>query len=160
VIINSKNILLKLSNEEDEQLKELSSNSPDLVNMSEVRTYPAKMPAEIYFRIEKENELIGEVNLSRIRWYNRKCEISILIKKEWQGKGFGKEAMKEIINFAFNRMNLHRLEAEVIEFNEVSLKLIEGLGFKREGKLREAKYFNGKYWDIIRFGLLKNEWNG
>ncbi len=158
MIIESKNIAIKLSDAEDEELAQLTSSSPDLVNMSEVRTYPGEMPTEMFFRIEKDGELVGEINLSRIRWYNRKCEISVLIKKEWQGKGLGKEAMKSLIDFAFNRMNLHRLEAEVIEFNKPSLKLMKTLGFKKEGTLREAKYFNGKYWNILRFGLLKSEW--
>ncbi len=158
MVIQSDNIELKLTDNQDSQLLQLIKGSPDLVNMSEVNTYPAKMPTEMSFRIEKEGELIGVVSLSRIRWYNRKSEISVLIKKDWQGKGFGKEALSGIADFAFNRMNLHRLEAEVIEFNEASLKLIEGLGFRKEGILREAKYFNGKYWDIIRYGLLKSEW--
>ncbi len=55
-------------------------------------------------------------------------------------------------------MNLHRLEAEVIENNSPSIKLVEQLGFKLEGKLREAKYTEGGYIDILRYGILKNEY--
>ena len=55
-------------------------------------------------------------------------------------------------------MNLHRLEAEVVANNKVSINLIEKLGFKKEGTLREAKYSNGTYYDIYRFGLLRKEY--
>lgn len=55
-------------------------------------------------------------------------------------------------------MNLHRLEAEVIETNSASIKLIEKFGFKKEGVLREAKFQNGKFIDIYRYGLLRSEY--
>ena len=92
-----------------------------------------------------------------MRWFNRKSEITIIIKKDFQGKGYGKESLRAAMDFAFNKMNLHRLEAEVYEFNHVSIKLMESLGFKKEGVLREAQFSNGKYWDIIRYGILRNE---
>ena len=56
-------------------------------------------------------------------------------------------------------MNLYRIEAEVIAFNKVSVKMVEGLGFVKEGILREAKYSNGKYWDIYRYGILRSEYD-
>ncbi|MGD8779843.1 MAG: GNAT family protein [Ignavibacteria bacterium] len=81
----------------------------------------------------------------------------MILKKEHQGKGYAKAILKKIIDFAFNRMNLHRLEAEVIETNKRSRKIIESLGFIFEGELREAKYQNGKYISVLRYGLLKYE---
>jgi len=126
--------------------------------MSEVRLYPKNMPKEMAFRIEKDNELIGEIRFKIIKWFNRKAEISILIKEEFQNMGYGREALKAIIKHGFEKMNMHRLEAEVIAFNEVSIKLVEGLGFIREGVLREAKFSDGKYWDIYRYGLLREEY--
>ncbi len=143
---------------DDQEVKDLLKASPDNVNMSETFLYPDGTPTEMLFRIEKNSELVGFVKLSRIRWFNRKCELSILIDKAHQGKGIASEAMKSVIQHAFNKMNLHRLEAEVIEFNKASIKLMEKFGFKKEGVLREAKFNNGKYYNIIRYGLLRNEW--
>ncbi len=158
MIIDGKEIKLKLTGKEDEEIALLNAESDDLENMSEVRMYPKGMPTEMVFRIEKENVLIGEFRFTRLRWYNRKSEVSIILKKEFQSKGYGTEVMKTMIEFAFNKMNLYRLEAEVIEFNIASIKLLESLGFQKEGVLREAKYSGGKYWDIFRYGLLKKEW--
>ena len=116
------------------------------------------MPTEMIFRIEKESTLIGEVRLKNLRWFNRKAELSIIVHKEQQGQGYGKEVLEYLIDYAFNKMNLHRLEAEALEFNEASVMMLEKIGFHLEGRLREAKYHNDKYWDILRYGLLKSEY--
>jgi len=143
---------------DDEEVNELLKASPDIVNMSEANFYPDGTPTEMLFRIEQNSTLIGFIKLSRIRWGNRKCELSILIDKRRQGRGLASEAMESVINYAFNEMRFHRLEAEVIEFNKASIKLIEKFGFRKEGVLREAKFYEGKYWDIIRYALLEKEW--
>lgn len=64
------------------------------------------------------------------------------------------------MELAFGTFNLYRLEAEVMEFNEPSIRLMESLGFKLEGRLREARYVDGKYWDILRYGILRREFEG
>jgi RimJ/RimL family protein N-acetyltransferase len=84
--------------------------------------------------------------------------LNIVIKKDFRNKGYGREVLTEMINYGFKILNFHRLEAEVYEYNKASIMLVENLGFAVEGKLREAKYNNGKYYNIIRYGLLKNEW--
>lgn len=150
-------LILKKTSLDDKEIEQLVFNSPDLLNMSETRSYPPGTETEMNFRIENEGILIGQAKLTRIRWGNRKAEISILIKKEYQGKGFGREAMLKILDFLFNELNFHRAEAEVIEYNTSSIKMIEKLGFKKEGILREAKFTNKRFWNIYRYGLLKNE---
>ena len=158
MVIKADELRFKLSSKDDSEINFISSESDDLENMSEVRMYPAEMPTEMIFKIEKGNEVIGEFRFTRMRWYNRKSELSIILKKEFQGKGYGTETMRKMIDFAFNKMNLYRLEAEVLEFNKASIKLVENLGFQKEGVLRKAKYSRGKYWNIYRYGLLKDEW--
>lgn len=157
MIMQVEDLTIKLTTPDDTEIKMLSEKSNDLVNMSETRLYPVNTPTEMVFRIENKNELIGEIKFSRMRWYNRKSELSILIKKEHQNKGYGTKALNAAMHYAFDKMNLHRLEAEVYDFNEASIKLVEKLGFKKEGVLREAKYLEGKYYDIIRYGILKRE---
>ena len=62
------------------------------------------------------------------------------------------------MEYAFNKMNLHRLEAEAIEYNKASISMLEKFGFVLEGTLREAKYSDGKYWGVYRYGLLRQEY--
>jgi RimJ/RimL family protein N-acetyltransferase len=118
------------------------------------------MPSKICFRIEKNGEPIGQVCIKNIKWINHKAEISLFLRKDMQGKGFGSKAMNAIIEFGFNRLNLYRLEGEVIDGNTASIKLLQNNGFTEEGRLREAKFVNGTYKDLLRYGLLRKEWGG
>lgn len=156
--ITGDNIKIVSVDETDDQFDSLFDDIEDLYNMSETRLYPEGLPLEMTLKIIKDDEVVGQIKLSRIRWYNRKAEISLAVKKNYQKNGIGREALSLILNYAFNKMNLHRVEAEVIENNKPSLNLIKKFHFIEEGRLREAKYSNGKYWDILRYGLLKEEY--
>lgn len=157
MILKSKNLNIVFSEKADTQPDSLFEDVDDLFNMTETRLYPKGLPLEMSFQLKREDEVVGEIKFNRIRWFNRKAEISLVIKKEYQKKGYGSEALYSVLNYAFNKMNLHRLEAEVIEHNKASIKLIRKFNFVEEGRLREAKYSDGKYCDIIRYGLLKKE---
>ncbi|OAA27995.1 hypothetical protein AT15_04725 [Kosmotoga arenicorallina S304] len=157
VLFKGEGFYLRSTCKDDSELKELINREEILLNMSEKRMYPQEMPSEIIFRIEKDSKLIGEVSLKSIKWFNRKAELSIFIAPEFQGQGMGKKALKLLMKHAFDTFNLHRLEAEVFEYNAASKKLIEELGFKLEGTLREARYYNGKYWDIFKYSILEYE---
>lgn len=155
----SQNLELELLESEESIINEIAEDSEDLFNMSEVWLYPKGTPTQMIFAIKKNDSLIGELKLRNIRWFNRKAELSIILKKDEQKKGIGTEIVEKIIEYAFVKMNFHRLEAEVIETNTSSIKLLEKFGFRKEGVLREAKYQNGKFIDIYRYGLLKTEYN-
>lgn len=160
MIISLGELKLVQHTEPDEKISGIL-NEPDIVeNLSESRSYPGPMPTTICFRIEKDGEVIGQSCLKNIKWINHKAEISLFIKKNNQARGYGLEVLKAIIEYGFNRLNLFRLEAEVIDGNTASLKLMAKTGFTKEGQLRQAKFVNGKYKDLLRFGLLKNEYGG
>ena len=126
---------------------------------SEPRLYPPNMPSSMVFRIEHEDTLIGEIGFRTIKWFNRKAEISLFITPEYQGKGHGKQALLMLMKFAFKKMNMYRLEAEVIDNNDRAKSLVEKLGFVLEGRLRDAKYNDGNYYDILRYGMLISEYD-
>ena len=159
MIIKSDNLVLKTVDQISDSLKAKMVLDNEITSMTEVKLYPPNLPTEFTFEIINDENVIGELKLKSFRWFNRKAELSIFILKEFRNKGFGKEAISTIIKYAFEKLNLHRLEAEVIEYNEGSKKMVEGFGFILEGRLREAKYSNGKYYDILRYGLLKSEFN-
>ncbi|MDT8393614.1 MAG: GNAT family protein [Bacteroidales bacterium] len=153
------NDLILVRHEEPDPAVALILDDPEILEtLSEARSYPAPMPASICFRIEKEGEVIGQVCLKRIRWINHKAEISLFISRSMQGRGYGRQAIESIIEFGFKRLNLYRLEAEVIDGNKASLKLLKRSGFIEEGRLRKAKFVKGEYKDLLRFGLLKDEY--
>lgn len=157
MIIQKEDIVLRQTTPDDKDLQSLLQTADELSVLSELRLYPEALPTEIAFRIEKEDVLLGEIRLKAVRWFNRKAELSIVVSPKYQNKGIGGKAFKALIEYAFLKMNLHRLSAEVIEYNKASIKMVENLGFKLEGTFREAKYSNGKYWNIFSYGILRDE---
>jgi len=159
MIINTKMLSLVRHEGFDPEMSEILHDPSILENMSEARSYTAPMPSNICFKIEAKGKVIGQVCLKNIKWINHKAELSIFIARDEHGKGYGTIALKAIIDYGFNRLNLYRLEAEVVENNTASLKMAQRQGFIEEGRLREAKFVNGKYHDLIRFGMLKREYS-
>jgi RimJ/RimL family protein N-acetyltransferase len=126
--------------------------------MSESRLHAKPMPSAMIFRLEHNGSLIGEASFKTIKWINRKAEISILLLPAYHRLGIGHKVLSRMLQFAFNTLNFYRLEAEIIEGNVASIQLFKKLGFVQEGVLRKAKYIDGIYYDILRLGLLKEEY--
>ena len=74
-----------------------------------------------------------------------------------QGRGLASEAVRASLAFAFGPMDLHRVEADVDPDNEDSLRLLERIGFKREGLLRERWFTFGTWKDTVLLGLLAGD---
>jgi len=157
MIINTNFVQLKTSDESEESIRKITEIPEIAKNLTERWMYPAGMPDSIVFAIFYENQIAGSCALKTIRWFNRKAELSLFLDPAFQKKGIGFDALIALMKHAFFSMNFYRLEAEVIEYNQPALTLVRKLGFIEEGRLRQAKYFDGKYFDILRFGLLKIE---
>lgn len=130
----------------------------DICYLGEARLWGNLAENMLSFKIEWKGAQAGEISLHNMKWFNRKGMLTIFIYPEFQGKGIGLASMRMLIDFSFRVMNLYRLEAEIVEGNEASLRLIEKLGFTREGTLRQAKYLNGRFFDIYVYGLVRPEW--
>jgi len=89
---------------------------------------------------------------------HERAEIGFAVARSQWGRGLASEAVAELIAFAFERLQLHRLEADTEPRNERSLRLLERLGFRREGHLRERYYVDGERQDTVLLGLLRTEW--
>lgn len=105
-----------------------------------------------------KGELLGYVELDGILWNQRNGWLSIAIGGDFQGQGYGKEAMETLLRFAFDELNLHRVQLTVFENNERAISLYESLGFTKEGAHREFLYRDGKSYDMLLYGLLRREW--
>ncbi len=129
-----------------------------------------KLLAEIHSYFEKrnlfqwgvarqtDNRIIGTCTLFHLDPDNRRAEIGYALGSENWGKGYMGDALKLLLNFCFDNLNLHRLEADVDPQNTASIKVLERLGFQREGYLRERWLVGGNVQDSLFYGLLKNEW--
>ena len=109
---------------------------------------------------EKVGEnLIGNCGIHAIDWKNRVGEVGITIgEKDYQGKGYGTEAMDVLLDYAFKSVNLNRLQLRVYKFNSRAISSYNKIGFIEEGRMRKAIFINGEYHDIIFMSILQEEW--
>ncbi len=101
---------------------------------------------------------IGVCGLIHVDLKDKTASIAIIIgEKKSQNKGFGTEVLQMLIDYGFNKLKLHRLEAEVFDYNETSIKLFKKMNFTQEIVLRDSLWRRGKWWDIFLFSLLQSE---
>jgi RimJ/RimL family protein N-acetyltransferase len=105
-----------------------------------------------------DRRLIGGVSLFNTSPEKRSAELGIAIgdKSCWDG-GYGTDTMLVICRFGFETMNLHRIQLNVITGNERARHVYEKVGFREEGRLRDASYRFGHYRDVVVMGLLEGE---
>ena len=116
--------------------------------------------SEARFAIEtKDGVHIGFCGLHRGRPEDRAVDLGIMIGEEqYRDGGYGTDTMLTLVGFAFDQMNVHRVALGVFEYNPRAQAVYRKVGFTEEGCDRKAHYEDGRYWDVIRMSVLKDEW--
>ncbi len=110
---------------------------------------------------EGEEEPIGVISLTNISKANASADLSVIVgDPQDRDKGLGTEAIRVILRYAFEDSELNRVGLSVFEFNEPAIHAYEKLGFKREGRLRQAVRRDGRFHDAILMSILASEWGG
>jgi RimJ/RimL family protein N-acetyltransferase len=110
-------------------------------------------------KTSSENQLLGFAVLDDIEWSQGTGQVTIAIGDPRNRRsGYGKDALKLLLRYAFGELNLFRLSAIIPGYNQAALRLFEKSGFKVEARQREALHREGRHWDLIRLGLLRPEW--
>ncbi len=110
--------------------------------------------------LKEGQRLIGNCALRLGEQPHRSADLGIMIgEREFQGKGFGAEAIGLLLDFGFATLGLHRIGLHVYENNVRGIRCYEKCGFKREGVRREARWWAGRWWNIIDYAILADEWN-
>jgi [ribosomal protein S5]-alanine N-acetyltransferase len=107
--------------------------------------------------LQSTGEVIGDCALFNGVAHSQRAEIGFCLKRKHWGKGYMAEATEALIGHGFEQVGLRRLEADVDPRNQSSINLLERLGFKREGFLRERWMINGEAMDTVLYGLLRGE---
>jgi len=110
--------------------------------------------------IKGKNKMIGEVIISETDHHQKKAELVYWLSETHWRKGIISEALKAVIDFAFNKLNLRRLEVSAFAENKASNELAKKLGFKYEGTRRQScvPESTGKIHDDHIYSLLRHEW--
>jgi ribosomal-protein-alanine N-acetyltransferase len=112
----------------------------------------------LYFQLLQNDKVIGTAGFHT--WYHdhSRAEIFYVLRDDaYKRQGIMSGLMPLLLNYGFNTMKLHRIEAMTATYNEPSIRLLQKSGFKREGHLREHYFVNGKMEDSLIFSLLKSE---
>lgn len=133
-----------------------------IASQAELETYVKKIiPDETrydFLILDSNDEIIGESVLNEIDWDMGFANYRVAIfKKEHYNKGVGSQAVQMTINYGLKSLNLHRIELEVFDFNPRAQNVYIKAGFKNEGIKRDGVKLNGKYHDVLMFGILKSD---
>lgn len=183
MLIGNKVILEEISPEDIEQmrvwrndisLRRFFREYKDITKDQQQKWYNSRGnnsdPSHVYFKvteysstIEKENVdhstkrlLVGCCGLHYIDWRNRSAEFGVFLGTS-RGGGKGKEALELLFDYGFKELNLHRIWAEVYDFNN-ALNLYTKIGFRQEGLKRDAQFCEGRYTNSHMISMLDNEW--
>lgn len=104
-------------------------------------------------------QFIGVTGFHQLDARNRHVQFGITVgeKSTW-GKGYGTEATRLMVRYAFDTLNLNRVWLHVYEDNERALHVYQKVGFRIEGQLRQDVFRDGRYWDTLVMGVLRGEW--
>ncbi len=112
-----------------------------------------------HIRALADDRLLGTIDVEVDHWPHGEGWVGIDIgdRAEW-GKGYGTDAMRVMLRYAFTELNLRRVSLNVFEYNPRAVRSYEKAGFVVEGRRRQALNRDGRRWDIIHMGILHDEW--
>jgi RimJ/RimL family protein N-acetyltransferase len=110
-------------------------------------------------RLRADDRLIGLSRLYWVEWTNGAGMLNLGIgNRTDRGQGYGSEALRLMLRYAFAELNLHRVGATIPEYNPVAQHVFAKAGFVEEVRRRQALNRDGRHWDMIHVGILREEW--
>ena len=174
MIIKGKKVVLRAVEESDMDLLRTLINDPEIEKTVVGRSFPVSSyqqrkwfeehghSTEKLLRLIIETEkdgAIGTVSLGEFDWINRvahRSDIKILSSKVTEN-GVAVDAMNTLFKYAFDELNLNRIEGSVLDYNEQAIAMNKLLGYEFEGRQRQAVYKDGEYHDLILLSMLKED---
>jgi len=109
--------------------------------------------------IVEEDIHIGNIALQSINWVNRSAEFAVVIgNTDYWGKGICTQATTWLFDHGFGKLNLNRIWSGTVAVNTGMQQVFRKLGMKEEGRFRKGVYLDGDYYDVVCYGILKEEW--
>ena len=170
--IRGKRVILREQREEDAPFYAYWFNQPQVMfqcgfekptNEEEIKTcinVNHKSKDSVWFTItDLDGNIIGETGLLRMFPAWHQTDLTIIIPDpKMQHKGYGTEAIRILLDMAFHEYEMYRVSIGVVGLNTNALEFYKKIGFKQEGILEEAYYYNNEYSDFIMMRILSHEW--
>lgn len=174
MILKGKIVTLRAMEREDQEMLRQTLNDPEIEKMVGGYSYPISREMQLDWFLRNPNDKnnlrliietaaeggIGFVNLVNIDWKNRSAVHGIKIANQnSRSKGIGTDAVMTIMKYAFEELQLNRLESSIIEYNEPSQKLyLDKCGWTVEGIKRNASFKLNEYHNELMIGILRDEY--
>lgn len=108
--------------------------------------------------LQEDGRLIGGGGLTMVSAANREADVGYLLERESWGRGFGTEAVRAFVGLGFEHMKAHRVTANVAPENVASVRVLEKVGFQREGLARQQLWSGDRWVDCYLYAILEDEW--
>ena len=141
-------------------------SSPPLTDLAQVQQmlagfyedYSTRNALHLGIERQADNALMGTCTFFHFHVASRRAELGYALGRPFWGSGYMHEALEAFITYAFEPLDLNRLEADIDPRNHASAKTLERLGFQQEGHLRERWIVSGEVSDTWLYGLLRRDW--
>lgn len=117
-----------------------------------------RMRFQLAIVLQQNNRLIGSCGVRMPVAGSHEAEIGYEIDPDSWGHGYATEAARAIVGFGFESLQLHRIHAHCIAENSASARVLEKLGMRQEGRLREKEWMHGRWWDVLIYSILAYEY--
>jgi RimJ/RimL family protein N-acetyltransferase len=107
------------------------------------------------FVIETEGEVIGECTLHYFDTYSQTCHLGISLRQDRWGQGYGQDAVRTLLRYAFGHLNFRKVSLEVLAEDERAVTAYARAGFVEEGRPREHTWHGGRYQDVLRMAAFR-----
>jgi aminoglycoside 6'-N-acetyltransferase len=128
---------------------------------AEMSRQPVGIPGEWCQRaleLKAGGEMIGDVAFCVLKEDDRQAEIGFTLSRRYQGQGYATEALRRLLAYLFDELQLHRVRANCDPQNTASSRLLERLGLRLEGHMRQSLWFKGRWADEYWYAILREEW--
>lgn len=158
--------LIPISEKDTEYLLELRNNL-DISRyfFSQLPVYDFKHKKWLYdldkvldFIIYYNSKKVGRIYIYNIDFLNERGEFGIIVEKSYSGQGIAYKASQLLFNYVFTNLKINKIYLLVFSENERAKKLYEKLGFEQEGYFKKEVFKNGKFQNVIRMALFRDEW--
>ena len=121
----------------------------------------ADPPADAaWFAIEVDGVVVGDGGLYEIDHYHGRAELGIGLGREYWGKGYGQDAVRTLLGYAFRQLNLRKVSLEVLADDARAVRAYRKAGFRDEGRLEKHTWFEGDYRDSLLMASFRDRWPG
>jgi [ribosomal protein S5]-alanine N-acetyltransferase len=106
-----------------------------------------------------EDRVIGLIGFNHFAFADRRASVGFDLRQSHWGRGIMPEALNAVLSFGFEQIGLNRIEADCSIMNLASQRVLQKCGFTYEGRQREQYYYDGIYYDLLLWGILRREWD-